>query len=211
MPAQRVHQHGPLPHQQLTRPMQHQHGLLFGRLDRHEPHARPGYRLADRFGVGRVRLAALDIKLDVVSRHKPRLVAQRLDFACPMVRCAAHLDTDQAGRQTLEERQHLCPLQLATCRNHLSSSSCVHSDSRLGKLASIRAAFAMPKSQWNRVSPFQVHSSWGMVCKAYPFDQIKGDMGHPPTCGVANVHKQETQHGSFKRWFGGATNQTHCR
>jgi hypothetical protein len=33
-----VHQHRPLPYQQVARSMQHQYGLLFSGLDRHKAH-----------------------------------------------------------------------------------------------------------------------------------------------------------------------------
>ena len=67
MAAQGVHQHGPLPHQQVARPVQHQHRLLLGGLDRHEPHRRPRHRLADRLGIGRIGLATLDVGLHVAA------------------------------------------------------------------------------------------------------------------------------------------------
>ena len=113
VPTKRIHQHGPLAHQQVARPVQHQHRLLLGRLDRHEAHRRPRHRLADRLGVGRIRLAALDVGLHVGRRHQPDLMAQGTDLARPVMRRAARLDANQAGRQALEERQHLRPLQLA--------------------------------------------------------------------------------------------------
>jgi hypothetical protein len=52
--------------------------LLLGRFDRDKPHARPAHRLADRRGIRRVGLVALDVRLDVLRRHQPHLVANRL-------------------------------------------------------------------------------------------------------------------------------------
>jgi hypothetical protein len=56
-----VHQHRPLPYQQVARSVQHQYGLLFSGLDRHKAHRRSSHGLADRRGVGRVGFAALDV------------------------------------------------------------------------------------------------------------------------------------------------------
>jgi hypothetical protein len=42
---------------------QHQRRLLVRRLHRHEAHRRPAHRLAQRFGVRRIVLAALDVRL----------------------------------------------------------------------------------------------------------------------------------------------------
>ena len=50
--------------QPVAHPDQHQARLLLSRLHRHEAHRWPAHRLAKRFGVGRIVLAALDIRLD---------------------------------------------------------------------------------------------------------------------------------------------------
>ena len=94
--ADGVDQHGPLAHQKLARPMQHQHALPLGTLDRHEPHGRPLHRLADRLGVGGVVLLAPDVGLHVGRRHQPHLVPKR-EFARPIVGVAqASIPTRQA-------------------------------------------------------------------------------------------------------------------
>jgi hypothetical protein len=41
---------------------QHQRGLALGALDRHKPHPRTAHRLADRRGIDRIVLAALDVE-----------------------------------------------------------------------------------------------------------------------------------------------------
>lgn len=69
--------------------------LLFA-PHRHEVHARSRHRLADCLCIGRVVLAALEVSLDVARRHQPELVAERDQFARPMVRSRARLDTDRA-------------------------------------------------------------------------------------------------------------------
>lgn len=50
-PAQPVDQSRVVAHQAGATLVNHQYGLLLGRLDRHEAHARPARRLADRFGI----------------------------------------------------------------------------------------------------------------------------------------------------------------
>jgi len=55
--------------------MQHQHALLFWALQANKAHRRPLNRLADRFGIGRIVLAALDVSLHIVRRHQPHLVS----------------------------------------------------------------------------------------------------------------------------------------
>lgn len=72
--------------------------LLFA-LHRHEVHARSCHRLADCFCTGCVVLAALEVGLDVARRHQPDLVAERDQFARPMVRSRVRLDTDEAGSE----------------------------------------------------------------------------------------------------------------
>ncbi len=52
VPAQPVDQHRSLPHQQVTRPVQHQRGLLVHALGGHKAHGRPRDRFADCLGIG---------------------------------------------------------------------------------------------------------------------------------------------------------------
>jgi hypothetical protein len=47
---------GPLPHQKIARPMQHQLALLLGRFDLHKTHGWAAHRLADRLSVGSIVL-----------------------------------------------------------------------------------------------------------------------------------------------------------
>jgi hypothetical protein len=60
MRPQSIDQLGPLPHQKVTRAMQHQSTLLLDRFDLNKTHGRPAYRLADRLGVGGIVLVTLD-------------------------------------------------------------------------------------------------------------------------------------------------------
>src|SRR5437868_14386305 len=65
MTADRVYQHGSLPHQQVACSMVQKCGLLMRRLHRYETHSRPADRLADRLGICSIGLAAANIGFDV--------------------------------------------------------------------------------------------------------------------------------------------------
>src|ERR1700688_205616 len=54
--------------------------LLLGRFDLYETHGRPPHRLADRLGVGRIVLVALDVGLHVLRWHQPHLMAKLRQF-----------------------------------------------------------------------------------------------------------------------------------
>ena len=55
---------GPLPHQKIARDATST-ALWLGRFDLYETHGRPPRRLADRLGVGRIVLVALDVGLGI--------------------------------------------------------------------------------------------------------------------------------------------------
>ena len=105
---------GPLPHQKIARAMQHQPALLLGRFDLYETQGRPPRRLADRLGVGRIVLVALDVGLHVLRRHQPHPVAKFREFTRPIMSRGAGFHADKASRQRLEELQHLAAPQLLT-------------------------------------------------------------------------------------------------
>jgi hypothetical protein len=62
----------PIPHAH-----QHQGCLLLGRLHRHEAHRRPAHRLAQRLGVRRIVLAALDVGLDQLRSDQLHRMSER--------------------------------------------------------------------------------------------------------------------------------------
>ena len=101
-----------LTNEQMACAMEHQAALLLGRLRRDEPHVCPGHRFADCFRVGRIVLLPLDVGFYVSRRHKAHRMPKRLQFARPIMRGGAGFDTDQAGRQFLEECQNVATLQL---------------------------------------------------------------------------------------------------
>src|SRR5712664_1563441 len=97
--------------------MKHQTALLLGRLGRHKSHVWPGDRFANRFRISRIVLLSFDIGLHVGGRHQAHGVAQRLKFTRPIMRRRTGLDTNEARRQLLKERQHIPPLQLTANNN----------------------------------------------------------------------------------------------
>jgi hypothetical protein len=77
---------GLLANEQVPRTMEHQAALLPGRLGRDEPHVRPGDRLTDRLRICSIVLLPFDVGLHVGRWHQPHGVAERLEFARPMMR-----------------------------------------------------------------------------------------------------------------------------
>ena len=99
-------------HEALPHPVKTEHGLPFNVLDRNEPHRRSSHRLADRFGVGRVVLVALRVRLDELRCHQSNGVPKCQQLARPMMRARARLRADQARREVGEERSDLVALEL---------------------------------------------------------------------------------------------------
>ena len=113
MRADRIDHCGLLPDKEMASAMEHQAALLLWRLGRDEPHVRPGDRLTDRLGVSGIILLSLDVRLHISRRHQANGMAERLELARPVMRRRTGLDTNQARRQLLEERQNITALQLA--------------------------------------------------------------------------------------------------
>src|SRR5690606_9165658 len=86
--------------------------LLIGGFDGDEAHGFARHGLADRLGVGGVRLAALYERLDIGWRDQTHLVTKRGDLASPIVRTAAGLKANQTRRLLLEEPQHFRAVEL---------------------------------------------------------------------------------------------------
>jgi len=87
--------------------VQRQRRLLLGRLDRDISHRGTRHRLADRFGIARIALPTLDVRLHIGWRHQTHLVAKLGNLARPVVAGPARLDADQAGIELLEKPSHL--------------------------------------------------------------------------------------------------------
>src|SRR6266567_5610145 len=95
------------------RAMEHQTTLLLGRLGLNVSHVCPGNCFADCLGVGGIVLVSLHVRLDIGWRHQANGVAECVEFARPMMRRCAGLDTDETRRQLLEESNDVTTLQLA--------------------------------------------------------------------------------------------------
>jgi hypothetical protein len=103
---------GPLPHQKIARPMQHQTALLLCRFDLYKTHGRASHRLTDRLGVSGIILVALDVGLHILRWHQPYQVAKLREFTRPIMGRRAGFHANKASRQRLEELDHLVASQL---------------------------------------------------------------------------------------------------
>src|SRR4029077_15130139 len=156
--------------QQIARPVHRQCRLLLRRLDRHEPHRRPGYRFANRFRIGSVGLPALHIRFYVSRRHQPHLMTELDKLARPMMRGAARLDADQAWRQLGKKWQHLrAPKRLA---NH-SLAGCINAVDLKNALGQVEADRGNLHSGW---LPFARERL--MAFTPWHLDAVSGS--HPP-------------------------------
>jgi len=76
--------HALVAHQLRARTVQHRQTLLLEPLHRHERHAWSRHRLADRGGITRIRLATLDMGLDVLRRHQLHAVPELGNLTRPI-------------------------------------------------------------------------------------------------------------------------------
>jgi len=94
-----VDDRGSMPDQARAHPV---HGLeieLLDRLRRHEAHLRTLHRFGNHLGVSEVVLLPSEIRLHVLGRHQPGVMAERLKLLAQMVRANAGLHADPARRQ----------------------------------------------------------------------------------------------------------------
>jgi hypothetical protein len=99
------------PHETLAYAMQRQHRLLLDALDRHNAHVRSRDCLADCFGIRRVILVRLDVRLDKLRRNQSDRMTHSLQLARPKVRAAARLHPDHAGGEVGEELRNVISLE----------------------------------------------------------------------------------------------------
>src|ERR1700735_5706188 len=107
MPADGVGQLRAIADQPVTHTDQHQCRLLLGRLRRHEAHRRPAHRLTQRFGIGRIVLAALDIRFDQLRRNQLHSMPKRVQQPRPEVARTARSNRDHRRRKILEKHRHI--------------------------------------------------------------------------------------------------------
>ena len=101
--AQRVDQQGPLTNEGLAHFQNHALSLPRDRFHRHEMHAWPPRRLADRLGVVTVIFAAFDVGFDVLRWDQSDPVTECDQLASPMVRAGTGLHGDLGRRELAEE------------------------------------------------------------------------------------------------------------
>jgi len=92
--------------------MQHQQGLLIGRLDQHEPHRWACHGLTDGGRVGSIVFRPFDIARHVARRHQTHGVTEFGDFARPMMSGPAGLHANRARRNLAKEVDDLLVPQL---------------------------------------------------------------------------------------------------
>ena len=118
--------------------MLHQPALLRGRLNLHKSHGGTTNRLADRRGVGRIVLVALDVSLHVFRRHQTNLVTELSQLTRPIVRGGTGVHANEAGRQSFEELHHLTATKLFPDYDLLGCIDAVHLEYVLGNIQTDR-------------------------------------------------------------------------
>ena len=110
--------------------------LLLNRLHRHEAHARPAHRLADRLGVVRIRLVCLHVRLHELRGDQLHPEAFHLQHARPVMRAAARFHADLAARLdiTLEIPNPAASLQPLAPRRPLCAIDAMHLEDLLRQI-----------------------------------------------------------------------------
>src|SRR3954469_20675971 len=111
MPAQRIDDLGPLPHQEIAGPEHESCGLGLLAFGSHKAHGRALGGLADRLGIRGIVLLPLDERLDVRRRDQPDRMPEHANLARPIMGAAAGLHGDCAGGLGRQERANLAPPQ----------------------------------------------------------------------------------------------------
>lgn len=114
--------------------MQRQYSLALPGLDGNETHVRARDCLADRFGVCEVRLVPLHIRLGVLRRDQPDVVAERYQLTGPVMRARARFHADEACRQALEECEQFAPSDAALQNGSSLRIDTVDLEDRLGEI-----------------------------------------------------------------------------
>jgi hypothetical protein len=95
--------------QKIPRSMQHQQGLLIGRLDRHEPQRWACHGLTDGSCISSIVFRPFDIALHVARRHQAHGVTELGDFTSS----SAGFHADQAKRNLAKKFNDLPASQLS--------------------------------------------------------------------------------------------------
>src|SRR5271165_6861093 len=97
----------PLANQAFAHLQNHALSLLRDRLRRHEMHARSPRRLADRLGIIAVILATFDVGFDIWGRDQTYHVAERDQFAGPIMSAATGFQGDLGAGKLRKEGDQL--------------------------------------------------------------------------------------------------------
>lgn len=92
--------------------MNYKHRFPLDGFYRDKPSLRPAHRVADRLSIILNNLAARPVHKHVMWGHELDREAELRELAAPVVRAAARLDPDFAGRELRKEPQHLRALQM---------------------------------------------------------------------------------------------------
>src|SRR6476469_2555265 len=114
--------------------MQHQRGLLIGRLDGHEPHRWTRHGLTDGGCIGSIILRPFDIALHVARRHQTHRVTELGDVTRPVMSGSAGLHADQARRYLAKELDDLLASQLTGYHDFTCTIYAVHLEHVLGEI-----------------------------------------------------------------------------
>src|SRR5437764_876530 len=125
-------------------------------------HAGPPRGLADRFGVVAVVLAALDVRLDVLRWNETRPVAERGQFATPVMRPAARFQGDLGRGKLAEEGIHLPTTQGGPKHGVVLTVNAMQREDGLGRVD--RNAFILTHGRlrsWLFTAPILAHDAVG--------------------------------------------------
>jgi hypothetical protein len=132
MTAQGVNRLGSLLDEKMPCLQEHHARLAIDCLDRYETHGWSRYRLADRFCIDRIGLAAFDVWLHVGRRDQSHVVAERGEFAGLEVRPTTGFKTHTAARKSIEEPDNFGSAKLPFYRHRAIYSDTVNLKDLLG-------------------------------------------------------------------------------
>ena len=111
------------------------HGaLLLHCLYWNKTHARPTYRLADRFRIRRIVLLTLDVGFYIARRYQSHVVPDRTELPRPVVSSRARFNSDATRFQLLEETEYLRTPQAPPNNNFALNANAVDLKHRLGDI-----------------------------------------------------------------------------
>jgi hypothetical protein len=170
----------------LPKADQHLRRLPPGALDRHKAHGRSAHGLADRFGVGRVVLPPLQIRLHILRWQKNHLVAQRFQLPSPVVGRPASFHADPRRLELGEEHHHLGPPQLLAQHRLLGLIQPMQLKNTLGRVHANSDKLRHGRLPWLRL---QRPSIWHTRCRRGPSTPTRKtrDCARSATCFLLGV------------------------